>query len=181
MIPCPECGAVGHRVIESRYQPKAQAKRRRCVCKACGYRFNTQERVWSGKLAPGPEPEPVAFTPPGSIWLTRLDRLEASLAELQESLHKATTAAQLVALPSGHSPERSATPAASVPIEQLDLRTVRAFNGLKRAGVHTVGHLLTLTPTDLLEIRRFGATSLADVEMALDQLGLELPRERASA
>ena len=68
-----------------------------------------------------------------------------------------------------------------MPIEQLDLRTVRAFNGLKRAGVHTVGHLLTLTPTDLLEIRRFGATSLADVEMALDQLGLELPRERASA
>ena len=181
MIPCPECGAVGHRVIESRYQPKAQAKRRRCVCKACGYRFNTQERVWSGKLAPGPEPEPVAFTPPGSIWLTRLDRLEASLAELQESLHKATTAAQLVALPSGHSPERSATPAASVPIEQLDLRTVRAFNGLKRAGVHTVGHLLTLTPTDLLEIRRFGATSLADVVMALEQLGLELPRERESA
>ena len=179
MIPCPECGAVGHRVIESRYQPKAQAKRRRCACKACGHRFNTQERVWSGKLAPGAEPEP--FTPPGSIWLTRLDRLETSLAELQESLHKATTAAQLVSLPSGHPPGVSTTFDDSVPIEQLDLRTVRAFNGLKRAGVHTVGHLLTLTPTDLLEIRRFGATSLADVEMALDQLGLELPRERRSA
>jgi hypothetical protein len=179
VIPCPECGAVDHRVIASRPQPKESATRRRCECNACGYRFSTQERLWTGK--PKPEPEPVAFTPPGSIWLTRLDRLEASMAELQESLHKATTAAQLVALPSGHPQERSATPAASVPIEQLDLRTVRAFNGLKRAGVHTVGHLLTLTPTDLLEIRRFGATSLADVEMALDQLGLELPRERASA
>ena len=179
MIPCPECGAVDHRVLASRPQPKESATRRRCACKACGYRFNTQERVWSGKLAPGPEPEP--FTTPGSIWLTRLDRLETSLAELQESLHKATTAAQLVSLPSGHPPGVSTTFDDSVPIEQLDLRTVRAFNGLKRAGVHTLGHLLTLTPTDLLEIRRFGATSLADVEMALDQLGLELPRERRSA
>ena len=103
------------------------------------------------------------------------------MAELQESLHKATTAAQLVALPSGHPPGISAAFNNSVPIEELDLRTVRAFNGLKRAGVHTLGHLLTLTPTDLLEIRRFGATSLADVVMALDQLGLELPRERESA
>ena len=166
MIPCPECGAVDHRVIASRPQPKESATRRRCECNACGYRFSTQERLWTGKPKPGPEP--VAFTPPGSIWLTRLDRLETSMAELQESLHKATT-------------ELSATPPASVPIEQLDLRTVRAFNGLKRAGVHTVGHLLALTLTDLLEIRRFGATSLADVEMALDQLGLELPRERESA
>ena len=179
MIPCSQCKAVGHRVISTRPQPNQAATRRRCECNACGFRFSTQERLYTGKPKPGPEP--VAFTPPGSIWLTRLDRLETSMAELQESLHKATTAAQLVALPSGHSPERSATPAASVPIEQLDLRTVRAFNGLKRAGVHTVGHLLTLTPTDLMEIRRFGATSLADVEMALDQLGLELPRERESA
>jgi hypothetical protein len=161
MIPCPECGATGHRVIESRYQPKAAAKRRRCVCKACGYRFNTQERVWTGKLAPGPEP--VASTPPGSIWLTRLDRLEASLAELQESLHKAT-------------PSLSSTFDDSVPIEQLDLRTARAYNLLKRARINTVGHLLQLTPADLLEIRKFGVTSLADVVQALDQLGLELPR-----
>jgi hypothetical protein len=177
MISCPECGAVDHRVIASHPQPKESATRRRCECNACGFRFNTKERLDTGK----PKPEPVAFTPPGSIWLTRLDRLETSLAELQESLHKATTAAQLVSLPSGHPPKRSATPTASVPIEQLDLRTVRAFNGLKRAGVHTVGHLLTLTPADLMEIRRFGTTSLADVEMALDQLGLELPRERESA
>ena len=179
MIPCPECGAVDHRVLASRPQPKESATRRRCECNACGYRFSTQERLWTGKPKPEPEPEP--FTPPGAIWLTRLDRLETSLAELQESLHKATTAAQLVSLPSGHPPGVSTTFDDSVPIEQLDLRTVRAFNGLKRAGVHTVGHLLTLTPTDLLEIRRFGATSLADVEMALDQLGLELPRERDSA
>ena len=161
MIPCPECKATGHRVIESRYQPKQEAKRRRCVCHACGARFNTQERIWTGK--PESEPEPAAFTPPGSIWLTRLDRLEASLAELQESLHKAT-------------PSLSSTFDDSVPIEQLDLRTARAYNLLKRARINTVGHLLQLTPADLLEIRKFGVTSLADVVQALDQLGLELPR-----
>ena len=44
-----------------------------------------------------------------------------------------------------------------------------------------MGHLLRHTPDDLLEIRKFGTTSLADVVMALDQLGLELPRERESA
>jgi DNA-directed RNA polymerase subunit alpha len=67
---------------------------------------------------------------------------------------------------------------ASVPIERLDLRTVRAYNTLKRAGVHTVEHLLNLTPADLLRIKRFGVTSLADVVEALERLGLELPRER---
>jgi len=166
MIPCPECKATGHRVIESRYQPKQEAKRRRCVCHACGARFNTQERLWTGK--PESEPEPAAFTPPGSIWLTRLDRLEASLAELQETLHKAT-------------PSLSSTFDDSVPIEQLDLRTTRAYNLLKRARINTVGHLLQLTPADLLEIRKFGVTSLVDVVEALDQLGLELPRGRESA
>jgi DNA-directed RNA polymerase alpha subunit len=149
------------------------------VCHACGARFNTQERIWTGK--PESEPEPAAFTPPGSIWLTRLDRLEASLAELQGSLHKATTAAQLVSLPSGHPQGISATFDDSVPIEQLDLRTARAYNLLKRARINTVGHLMQLTPTDLLDIRKFGVTSLTDVVEALERLGLELPRERVSA
>ena len=165
MIPCPECKATGHRVIESRYQHKQEAKRRRCVCHACGFKFNTQERIWTGK--PESEPEPAAFTPPGSIWLAGLDRLEASLAELQESLHKAT-------------PGLSSTFDDSVPIEQLDLRTARAYNLLKRARINTVGHLLQLTPADLLEIRKFGVTSLADVVQALEQLGLELPREASA-
>jgi DNA-directed RNA polymerase alpha subunit len=68
-----------------------------------------------------------------------------------------------------------------VPIEQLGLRTARAYHLLKRAKINTVGHLLRLTPDDLLEIRKFGTCSLADVVEALDQLGLELPRERANA
>jgi len=69
----------------------------------------------------------------------------------------------------------------NLPIEHLELRTARARNVLKRARINTVGHLLQLTPDDLLDIRKFGVTSLTDVVMALEQLGLELPRESATA
>lgn len=173
MIPCPKCGFAGHRVIESRYQLKAQAKRRRCECKACGRRFNTQEQVWTGRLAPGPEPKPRPAAPPSqeAIWLARLDRFEASLAELQEQLHKVAAPAQPVA--SGHPPEGPAMPTASMPIEELGL-PARAYNGLKRARINTVGDLLHYAPADLLEIRQFGTTSLDDVVWALDWLGLGL-------
>lgn len=164
MIPCPECGAIGHRVIESRYQPKAQAKRRRCVCKACGHRFNTQERVWTGK--PEPTPEPAAITPQHSTQeIDLLDRLANMEAQLRA----------LAAAPA------SATTIALLPIEQLNLSTTRAYHLLKRARITTVGRLLQHTPADLLDIRKFGTYSLSDVVMALDELGLELPRERVSA
>jgi DNA-directed RNA polymerase alpha subunit len=164
VIPCPECGAIGHRVIESRYQLKAQAKRRRCVCKTCGHRFNTQERVWTGNLEPFPEP--VATTPQHSKqeleWLARLANLEARLEALAAAPASATTITLL-------------------PIEQLNLGTTRAYHLLKRARITTVGHLLQHTPADLLSLRMFGTTSLADVVGALGELGLELPRERVSA
>ena len=163
MIPCPECNALGHRVLESRYQSKQAAKRRRCVCKSCGFRFTTQEKVWTSDHLSivVAEPEPLSTA-------ARLDQIEARLealiaAKVQEGTQPAPEAA-----------------VASVPIERLDLRTVRAYNTLKRAGVHTVEHLLNLTPADLLRIKRFGVTSLADVVEALERLGLELPREASA-
>ena len=163
MIPCPECNALGHKVLESRYQLKLKAKRRRCVCKTCGFRFTTQEKVWTGEHLSlvAAESAPLSTA-------ARLDQIEARIealiaAKVQESTQPA--------------PEPAV---ASVPIERLDLRTVRAYNTLKRAGVHTVDHLLNLTPADLLRIKRFGVTSLADVVGALDQLGLELPREASA-
>jgi DNA-directed RNA polymerase alpha subunit len=75
----------------------------------------------------------------------------------------------------------SATTITLLPIEQLNLSTTRAYHLLKRARITTVGHLLQHTPADLLSLRMFGTTSLVDVVMALEQLGLELPRERVSA
>jgi len=163
MIPCPECNALGHRVLESRYQSKQAAKRRRCVCKACGFRFTTQEKVWTGEhlsVVPA-EPAPLSTA-------ARLDQIEARIEAL-------------IAAKAQEGTQPAPEPAvASVPIERLDLRTVRAYNTLKRAGVSTVDHLLNLTPADLLRIKRFGVTSLADVVGALEQLGLELPREASA-
>ena len=161
MITCPECGSNDRRVIASRYPQKEAAKRRRCVCNACGFRFTTFERIETG----GPAPVPV-----DPIWLNRLERIEDWVKELREALHKDT------AMPPPHPPLHGSctVPAGQVPIEQLGLRTARAYNSLKRAGVSTVNHLLTLTAADLREIRQFGTASLADVGEALAEMGLSL-------
>jgi len=168
MIPCPECNALSHKVLESRYQLKLKAKRRRCVCKTCGFRFTTQEKVWTGEhLSVVPtEPAPLSTA-------ARLDQIKAQLEAQLEAL---------IAAKAKEGTQRAEGPTVpSVPIERLDLRTVRSYNTLKRAGVHTVSQLLNLTPADLLRIKRFGITSLADVVGALERLGLELPREKESA
>jgi hypothetical protein len=171
MIPCPKCNAIGHRVIASRPAVKEPAKRRRCVCNTCGFRFNTKEQLDTGK----PKPLPVAPQPPESIWLRRLGRLEVSLAKLQELLHENTAAARLVSQ-SGPQPDADRSQSAVDPwvlVEILEL-PLRAHNALKRSGVDTVDQLLALSPDDLMHIRNFGAASLADVTQALDQLGLKL-------
>jgi len=166
MIPCPECGSDDRRVIASRSQHKEAAKRRRCVCNACGFRFTTQERIWTGKPEPV-APDPVPVDP---IWLKRLDRIDALMAELREVLHKGT------APPPPDPPLHGSctVPAGSVPIDQLGLPTIRAYNSLKRAGISTVDQLVTLTAADLLQLRQFGTTSLADVGRALAEMGLTL-------
>jgi len=163
MIPCPECNTLGHKVLESRYQLKLKAKRRRCVCKACGFRSTTQAKVWTGEhlsVVPA-EPAPLSTA-------ARLDQIEARLEALIAAKVREST-----------QPAEGPT-VASVPIEQLGLRTLRAYDTLKRAGVSTVDHLLNLTPADLLQIKRFGAASLADVVEALERRGLELPREASA-
>jgi hypothetical protein len=166
MILCPECGSDDRRVIASRSQRKEAAKRRRCVCNACGFRFTTQERIWTGEPGP-PAPGQVPVDP---IWLKRLDRIDALMAKLSEVLDEGTAAT--VTDPPLHG--SCTVPARSVSIDQLGLRTIRAYNSLKRAGIITVDQLVTLTAADLLQLRQFGTTSLADVGEALAEMGLTL-------
>ena len=59
----------------------------------------------------------------------------------------------------------------ALPIEDLDL-TVRSYNCLKREGIHTVGELVARSEADLLDIRNFGAKSIAEVKEKLVGLGL---------
>jgi DNA-directed RNA polymerase subunit alpha len=61
-----------------------------------------------------------------------------------------------------------------VPIEELQL-SVRAYNCLKRAQIHSVSDLLQYSPQDLNEIKNFGQKSADEVFEALkDKLGITL-------
>ncbi len=58
-------------------------------------------------------------------------------------------------------------------IEDLDL-SVRSYNCLKRAGIHSVRQLVEFRETDLLNIKNFGAKSIEEVKDKLSSMGLGL-------
>ena len=58
-------------------------------------------------------------------------------------------------------------------IEDLDL-SVRSFNCLKRAGIHSVRQLVEYSENDLLNIRNFGAKSIEEVKDKLISMDLNL-------
>ena len=58
-------------------------------------------------------------------------------------------------------------------IEDLDL-SVRSYNCLKRAGIHSVRQLVEFSENDLLNIRNFGAKSIEEVKEKLISMGLNL-------
>ncbi|MDQ7841706.1 MAG: DNA-directed RNA polymerase subunit alpha [bacterium] len=66
--------------------------------------------------------------------------------------------------------------AATMPIEELDL-SVRPYNCLKRAGIHTVGDLIRKTEDEVVAVKNFGRKSLDEVreKLALHRLSLRQP------
>lgn len=58
-------------------------------------------------------------------------------------------------------------------IEDLDL-SVRSYNCLKRANIHTVDDLTRRTEDDMLKVRNLGKKSLEEVVKKLEDLGLSL-------
>ena len=58
-------------------------------------------------------------------------------------------------------------------IEDLDL-SVRSYNCLKRAGIHSVRQLVDFSENDLLNIRNFGVKSIEEVKLKLEEMGLSL-------
>jgi len=58
-------------------------------------------------------------------------------------------------------------------IEELDL-SVRAFNCLKRAGVNSVGDLISKSPDEMMKVRNLGKKSLEEVISKLETLGFNL-------
>lgn len=58
-------------------------------------------------------------------------------------------------------------------IEDLDL-SVRSYNCLKRAGIHSVRQIVEFSENDLLNIRNFGVKSIEEVKDKLESMGLSL-------
>ena len=61
----------------------------------------------------------------------------------------------------------------SMAIEELDF-SVRSFNCLKRACIHTVEDLISKTEADMMKVRNLGRKSLEEVINKLESLGLAL-------
>jgi hypothetical protein len=59
------------------------------------------------------------------------------------------------------------------PLEELNL-PVRAYNSLRRVGIHTVGDLSGRTETELLAIENLGPQSVSQIKQRLADFGLGL-------
>jgi len=68
----------------------------------------------------------------------------------------------------------------AVPLEELHL-PVRAYNSLRRAGIHTVGDLSARTEDDLLAIENLGPQSVREIKQRLAGLGRHLAERGAPA
>ncbi|MCR4963147.1 MAG: DNA-directed RNA polymerase subunit alpha [Firmicutes bacterium] len=60
-------------------------------------------------------------------------------------------------------------------IEELDL-SVRSYNCLKRAGIHTAQELANRTEEEMMKVRNLGRKSLEEVVSKLEELGLSLKK-----
>ncbi|MCL6499444.1 MAG: DNA-directed RNA polymerase subunit alpha, partial [Firmicutes bacterium] len=58
--------------------------------------------------------------------------------------------------------------------------SVRPYNCLKRAGIHTIGDLVQRTEEEIANVKNFGRKSLEEVTEKLAALGLSLRKASSS-
>src|SRR5215468_9430303 len=118
-----------------------------------------------------------------------IERFAVNLAALlagegpPEADTAATSSAAAVAAASGAAAAPAATgPAAdgAVPLEELQL-PVRAYNSLRRVGIHTVDDLSARTEAELLAIENLGPQSIREIKQRLAGLGRHLAEQGAPA
>jgi DNA-directed RNA polymerase alpha subunit len=61
----------------------------------------------------------------------------------------------------------------STPLEELDF-SVRTYNCLRRAGINTLGEIVSKTSDELAKIRNLGSKSLNEIVMTLEKHGFSL-------
>ncbi|MGL4334197.1 MAG: DNA-directed RNA polymerase subunit alpha [Lactococcus garvieae] len=62
-------------------------------------------------------------------------------------------------------------------IEEMDF-SVRAYNGLKRAGINTVADIVEMSEADMIKVKNLGHKSVEEVKVKLIDLGLELKKRK---
>ena len=72
--------------------------------------------------------------------------------------------------------EKSSENKLEMTIEDLDL-SVRSFNCLKRAGIHTVEDLVNKTEAEMMKVRNLGRKSFEEVMQKLASLGYKFPKD----
>ncbi|NPV07220.1 MAG: DNA-directed RNA polymerase subunit alpha [Anaerolineae bacterium] len=119
------------------------------------------------------------------VWTDGTVSPEKALSEAAQMLvehFQLVTMAESVEVRAEEEPETEAEAleaSLDTPIEALDLN-VRAYNCLKRAGISTVGQVLSklvVNENELLEIRNFGRKSLEELKEKLTDRGLYPPPE----
>ena len=66
--------------------------------------------------------------------------------------------------------------ALETPVDDLDL-SVRAYNCLKRAGIHTLSDLTSMSETEMMKIRNLGKKSLKEVIDKIKDMGLSFRQD----
>lgn len=72
--------------------------------------------------------------------------------------------------------EDPVTKTLETPVEELDL-SVRAYNCLKRAGLHTLQDLTNMSESEMMKIRNLGKKSLKEVIEKIKDMGLEFRQD----
>ncbi|MEQ7308866.1 DNA-directed RNA polymerase subunit alpha [Lactococcus petauri] len=62
-------------------------------------------------------------------------------------------------------------------IEEMDF-SVRAYNGLKRAGINTIADIVEMSEADMIKVKNLGHKSVEEVKVKLTDLGLELKKRK---
>ena len=62
-------------------------------------------------------------------------------------------------------------------IEEMDF-SVRAYNGLKRAGINTVADIVEMSEADMIKVKNLGHKLVEEVKVKLTDLGLELKKRK---